>query len=112
MARFKDFGSSVGVDLDAEPVNYKLYDEEFTCVSQVQGKVLLELVAESSSEDAVRSSTVIDKFFKYVLEAESYTRFDALVHDKHKIVSVETLAEITGWLVEEYTNRPEQQPEA
>lgn len=112
MTRFRDFGSSVGIDLTAEPVKFKLYDEEFVCIPQVQGKILLELVAESSSEDTVRSSVVIDKFFSYVLEDESYARFDALVHDKHKIVSIETLAEITGWLVEEYTNRPEEQPEA
>lgn len=112
MARFKDFGSSVGVDHNAEPIKFKLYDEEFTCIPQVQGKILLELVADSSSEDAIRSSLVIDKFFGYVLEEESYVRFDALVHDKYKIISVETLAEITGWLVEEYTNRPEEQPGA
>lgn len=112
MARFKDFGSGSNSGVDAEPITFKLYDEEFHCVPQVQGKLLLELVADSSGDDAVKSAAVIDKFFSYVLEDESYERFDALLRDKHKIVSVDSLAEITGWLVEEYTNRPESQPEA
>jgi len=34
-----------------------------------------------------------------------------LLHDKDKIVDVETLGEITGWLIEQYTNRPTQRPE-
>lgn len=109
-ARFKDFGS--GLVEDAEPISFKLYGEEFHCVPQVQGKLLLDLVSDSSSEDPAKSSAVVTKFFGYVLTEESLERFDKLTLDKDKIVSVETLAEITAWLVEEYTNRPNQQPEA
>lgn len=107
--RFKDFGS--GIQEDATPLSFMLHDEEFTCVSQVQGKLLLDLVAESSSDDPVKSAGIVTKFFEYVLEDESAERFNALLKDKKKIVSVETLAEITSWLVEEYTARPNQQPE-
>jgi hypothetical protein len=46
------------------------------------------------------------------LPAESYARFDALLEDEKKIVSVETLGEIIGWLIEEYSDRPNPQPEA
>ena len=108
--RFKDFGS--GLQEDSSPLSFKLHGEEFTCVPQVQGKLLLDLVAESSSDDPVKSAGIVTKFFDYVLEDESAERFNALLKDKKKIVSVETLAEITGWLVEEYTARPNQQPEA
>jgi hypothetical protein len=108
--RFKDFGA--GSPVEAEPVSFKIYDETFECVKQVQGKLLLELVADSSSSDPAKSSQIINRFFEYVLLDESYARFEKLLTDKEKIVSVETLAEITGWLVEEYTNRPEKQPEA
>lgn len=109
MTRFKDFGAGAKGTEKAEPLSFKLYDETFECVPQVQGKLLLELVADSSGEDAVKSASVIDKFFGYVLEDESLVRFNELIRDKHKIVTVETLADITGWLVEEYTNRPEEQ---
>ena len=57
-------------------------------------------------------SLIVTKFFEFVLKPESLKRFNALVSDPERIVSVETLAEITAWLVEEYTNRPNQQPEA
>lgn len=110
MTRFKDFGS--GASNNAEPISFKLYDEEFHCVKSVQGKLMLELVADSSSGDALKSAQIINKFFKSILLDESYERFEALMDDKEKIVSVETLADITGWLIEEYSNRPEKQPEA
>lgn len=108
--RFKDFGS--GEQENSTPLSFKLHGEEFFCVPQVQGKLLLELVSESSSDDPAASAAIVTKLFEYVLEDESVGRFNALLVDKKKIVSVETLAEITGWLVEEYTKRPEGQPEA
>lgn len=107
--RFKDFGS--GSDGNQEPVSFKLYGETFECVSQLQGQVLLNLVADSSGDDPAKASAIVTKLFEQVLTDESYVRFDALLKDKEKIVTVEKLAEITGWLVEEYSNRPETQPE-
>ena len=108
MARFKDFGGSV--DTTAEPVKFKLFNEEFTCVKQLQGKVLLDLVSESGSEDPSKTAAVMTQFFKTVLLDESYERFDTLLNDKEKIVPVETLAEITSWLIEEYSDRPTERP--
>lgn len=80
---------------------------------EIQGAVLLGLVGDTSGseEDAGKTAGVILGFFKKVLTDESYARFYALINSKDKIVKVETLGEITGWLVEEYTNRPEKQPE-
>jgi hypothetical protein len=71
----------------------------------------LDIVAKSSSESAVDQATVINDFFSHVLVEESLVRFDALVVDKEKVVTTETLGEITGWLVEQYTSRPNSQPE-
>lgn len=111
MTRFKDFGSGTG-DKVTEPLTFKLYEEEFHCVPEVQGRVILNLVADGAGGDPAASSRMIATFFENVLEDESYTRFDALLNDKHKVVSVETLSEIVSWLMEEYGNRPNQQPEA
>ena len=107
--RFKDFGA--GTAGENKPLSFKLHDEEFHCVPVMQGKLLLELVVDASSDAPEAAAKVITSFFKQVLQDESYARFDALLSDKDKIVSVETLGEITGWLMEEYTNRPEEQPE-
>lgn len=112
MTRFKDFGNGTAEDI--EPLSFKIYDEEFHCVKQVQGKILMELVSTATgadANDASNSLTVVEKFFATVLLDESYERFEKLLVDKERIVTVETLGEITGWLIEEYTSRPNQQPE-
>lgn len=109
MTRFKDFGK--GIIADVEPLSFKLYDEEFFCVSQVQGKILMDLVAAASSQENGNSLEIVEKFFQTVLFDESYVRFSSLLVDKERIVTVETLGEITGWLIEEYTSRPESEPE-
>lgn len=107
--RFKDFGSGNGVE--ATPLSFKIHGEEFHCVTQVQGKLMLDLVAESGSEDPAKSAGIVNKFFKQILQDESWTRFESLIESKDRVVTVETLAEITAWLVEEYTGRPTSGPE-
>ncbi len=105
MAKFKDFGSRANGE-NLEPVSFKLYEEEFHCVPQIQGKVLLDMVANTNSEDPAESAKTINSFFTTVLKKESLDRFNALLEDSEKIVSVDVLAEIVGWLTEQYTNRP------
>lgn len=110
MSKFKDFGS--GPDLsDVEPVTFQLHGETFTCVKAVQGKVLLSLVKNASDNDPAVAANTIEEFFSRVLTEESLVRFNELLLDKDRIVSVEKLGEITGWIVEQLTNRPEAQPE-
>jgi hypothetical protein len=108
--RFKDFGA--GNVVEADPLSFKLFDEDFYCVPQVPGKLLLEIAAQAGEDGSGSSASIIPKFFSKVLTDESFVRFDALLDSKDKIVNVETLGEIVGWLMEEYTNRPEAQPES
>lgn len=107
--RFKDFGS--GAKEQKEPLSFKLHDEEFECLPELQGKVLLDLIATSGSEDPAASSLIMNKFFSNALTDESYSRFEALLNSKDKIVHVETLSEIVSWLIGEYGGRPNLQPE-
>lgn len=102
--RFKDFGEDSNVA--KEPLSFKLYGEEFNCVPAVQGKVLLDTVRKVDSDKPSAAAEVIEEFFKITLMGESYERFQNLLNDPHKIVTVETLSEITGWLVGEYSERP------
>lgn len=104
MTRFKDFGA--GETISTEPINFTLYGETFNCRPALQGKFLLELVSSTSSEDPSSSADIISSFFSEVLYPESYERFEALSTDPDRIVTVETLGEITGWLVSEYSERP------
>lgn len=112
MSRFKDFGTGKYNPEEAEQLSFKLYDEEFICTPAVQGKFLINLIAGAGDEEnSSRNLEIISEFFENVLEEESNERFQALLQDKKKIVTVETLGEIVAWLMSEYTNRPNQQPE-
>jgi hypothetical protein len=110
MSKFKDFGSG-NVGSEKESISFKLYDKEFFCLPELQGKVLLGFVASSAEEDPSAQAKAIEAFFDYVLTADSLIEFDLLTTSKDKIVSVETLSEIIAWIVEQYTDRPEEQPE-
>lgn len=109
MAKFRDFGAPTAEG--KETISFKLHDEEFFCNPSVQGRVLLSIVADTSSDDPATVALVTDKFFSYALNAESLKRFNELTTSPEKIVTVETLGEIVGWLVEQYSDRPEEQPE-
>ena len=52
--RFRDFGS--GDSVVKEPLSFKLHGEEFNCVPMIQGKFLLDLVADSNSDDPVKNA--------------------------------------------------------
>lgn len=108
--RYKDFGA--GKEVPSEPLVFKLHGEEFTAIPTIQGKVLMDLVSKSQSEDSVEAMSVISTFFDNVLVEESLERFNALLSDKKRIVTMETLGEVISWLIEEYSGRPNQQPEA
>ena len=107
--RFKDFGS--GSDVNTQPLYFKIYGEDFQCKTALQGKVLLDMVADSGSESNGMATALIEKFFAKVLLPESFERFLKLVEDPSKIVTVEKLGEITSWLVEQYSSRPISGPE-
>jgi hypothetical protein len=110
MAKFRDFGN-VSLNEKLEPISFAINGEEFHCIPAIPGKILLEMVAKSSSEDAADQAAMVNDFFSQVLLDESLERFNALVVDKERVVTAETLGEITGWLVEQYGDRPNPQPE-
>jgi hypothetical protein len=112
MARFKDFGLGKADDASSEPLSFKIHGEDFQCRARLQGKTLLEFIELANSENAGDSAKVTRTFFERVMLQESYIRFNALLDDAEKIVTVDTLSEIIGWLIEEYSNRPNPQPEA
>jgi hypothetical protein len=109
MARFKDFGAPQ--DSTSEALSFKIYEEEFFCHPAMQGKVMLDFIQKSDSDRGSDSAEAILLFFKKVLVDESYVRFQALTEDPERIVSVQILAEIVGWILEEYSGRPTQGPE-
>jgi hypothetical protein len=108
--RFKDFGA--GENLSKEPLKFKLHGEDFECWPNLQGKVLLDLASNTSEDDSAAAAKTMNDFFAAALKPESLARFNSLLEDPERIVTVETLGEITAWLVEEYSSRPTQEPSA
>ena len=106
MTRHKSFGKPAGASKD--PITFDLFDETFTAIPEIQGTTLMGLMKANDPDDPAASASIILDFFPLVLEDESNERFQALTHSKDKIVGAELLAEIVGWLVEEYSGRPEE----
>lgn len=107
--RFKDFGEDSNVV--KEPLSFKLYGEEFHCNPAIQGKVLLDMVKDAGDQDNPSgAASAINNFFSKALLSESYERFNKLLTDEETIVTVETLSDITAWLISEYSERPTMEP--
>lgn len=102
--RTKDFGSPK--DETAEPLVFKLYGEKFTCYPEVQGAKLMRFSKEATSGEQGEVMEALLGFFKTVLYPEDYTRLEDLWEDPERVVPIETIGDIVGWLVEEYTERP------
>lgn len=110
MAKFKDFGSPDAQD--SEPVEFQLYGEKFSCRPSVPGKLMLEFAKRTSDESNTSdNATVLLDFFSAVLYPESYQRFDVLISDPDRAVSLESLMEIVSWLMETYGSRPTERSE-
>ena len=108
--RFKDFGT--GTDVSHEPLSFMIHDETFECYPALPGKVLLDFVSQSSADSPGGLADVIVHFFGKAMKPERYERFMSLIEDPDRVVSMETLGELTSWLVSEYSERPTQQPES
>lgn len=111
MTRSKNFDEGVE-ETPKEPVTFTIKGEEFVAVPEIQGKILIDLVKRSKSEDPTESFDMMMDLFTHALEEESLARFNALIEDKHRVVSIEQLANIVAFLLEEYTDRPEEPREA
>jgi hypothetical protein len=90
----------------AAPLTFELYGETLEAWPELQGSTILEFSAMFSSEDEGSSSaTLILTFFDRALKPDSLEKFNKVIHDPETIVPAEDLAEIVGWLMQEYTGR-------
>jgi hypothetical protein len=98
---------------ESEPLSFEIGGEEFECYPEVQGKTLIDImrVAAEGDEDTrgMLMAVSVLEFFKRVMPEDQYERFSALMDDRERIVSMETLSEIMAWLMEEYSERPTMQ---
>jgi hypothetical protein len=108
MARHRDFGSPV-LSSD-EPLTFTLYGEVFRCQPALQGRVLIEFIAQSSADDPASGARAVLQFFNAAIVDADHDRFKTMTESSEHIVTMDTLTEIMDWLVEQYTGRPTEQP--
>jgi hypothetical protein len=105
-AKFKDFGAgdaNAGAD-----ISFALYGQNFKCFPQMQGKAIIDFTITANTDNAGAQAAVMNDFFKATIVPEDYARFDALCRAPETIVTVEVLASIVSWIMEQYTNRPKE----
>jgi hypothetical protein len=104
-ARFKDFGKTTAIE-EYPPLGFSLNGEEFSCRPALPGTALLDFVRRADSDSGGTAAEAIVEFLEESLEGDDRDRFSAMIRDPDQIVDVETLGEIAGWIVEQYTSRP------
>ena len=107
--RHRDFGKTKTMS-DYEPLAFSLEGQEFECRPAINGATLLKFVADADSNEGGRSATALLDFFSRALKSEDAERFKALIDDPDTLIQIETIGEIAAWLVEQYTDRPTQEP--
>lgn len=93
-----------GVGGDGEP-----WKEQFTCLAVAPSGVLDDLTSSSLLDpqgNRVYNATSLIAFFEGVLIEDDVVRFRRLVHDKNRIVDLDTLGDLMQWLSEELLGRP------
>lgn len=105
-------------DPTAEPVTFefmghvanKEWRERFTLLDEPPAGVLDDLVRSMSIDQRGRIKTIAQaslvQFVRGCLVPEDEDRFDALVQDKVRVVTIEQLADLADWISELMFNRP------
>lgn len=105
--KIKSFAApSTKEEAPVEPIVFELAGTEISAYGEVSGAVLLDFIANSSGENSGDTAKAILAYLKDSMDAENFTKFDAIIRDPKKLIKIETLSEIVAHLVEERASRP------
>lgn len=85
------------------------WSETFRCLPNAPGTALDDLarsVGTDTKGQAVYNQVSLLRFFRAVMHPDDVDRFDELVSDKDRCVTIEALGDVLFWLGEVYTDRP------
>lgn len=88
----------------------EINDQAFKCKSRIPGMVLMRWVSKIDMDDPATAGEAIEVLLRQAIAPDDWDRFDAYVTDARNNVDLKTLGEIIGWLTEQYTGTPTQQP--
>lgn len=83
----------------------------FPCRPKIAGITILDFTSKMDEEDPVAMSRGLVDFLSACIDPSVEKDWHAFISDPDNDVDIEVLAEIVGYLTEEYTNRPLPQPE-
>lgn len=123
----RDFDAEISTDPRDEPVQFKLFKRTWECVDDVNGKRLLDLAAMLDGDSVKEQRDAVLQVFTEVLdstERETGARteddepettsdideFMEILDDPKTRIPLGVLVEVTGYLVEQYTDRPTGRP--
>ena len=105
MTRRKSFSTYAPT---SEPIQIELNDRTFVCLPTLPGAVLLDFTASVAADNPAQMASAISTLIEVSVVPEQRDEWNAYVRDPANNVSIETLAEIAGYLAEEYVSRPTQ----
>ncbi len=90
---------------DDEKVTFELNDRTYKCKDEVQGALILDFVSAADSGGAAAASKILP-FIRASLDGqEELDAFNELLESDDVFVEMETLGEIVGFLIEEYSDQ-------
>jgi hypothetical protein len=108
--KFKSFGSPITPG--EEVIEFEIYGYTFRCKPGIQGRKLLEFILETESETTGASAAAMIQFLDSSIVDEQRDTFQAVTESDETIIPMDTLSDITAWLIELYSgNSQEKQPE-
>lgn len=75
----------------------------FPCNSKIPGMVLVDFISEMDEDDPASMGSSLTSFFKASIQKDHYEAFLEYVRTPENEVDLEQLAEMAGWLAEQYT---------
>lgn len=106
----RTFGTrKAGKQKDSQ-ISFILGETLYTCKPDIQGAVILEFIAAAETGSAGAAAKILP-FFEDVLPEPDLVKFMAHLKSKDEIVELETLSDLVGYLIEEYTERPTEESE-
>lgn len=103
--RHMDFGTPNKLS-DYSPLTFTIAGEDFNCKPAIQGKTLLNFIAEADSNESGRAALAMRDFFSAAMNQDDFERFYRLIEDSEYVFDMEELTKIASWLVEQYSQRP------
>lgn len=95
---------------NAEPVTFKVDDDEFTAYPPTEGQMALMMAAQANNRETSDHVAGVIDFFDGLLDEETQKIFRERLMDRDDPFDFDLVQEIMESLIEEWSGRPTQSP--